>query len=169
MECQRNPETIAEFVDGELGPAERAELEAHLPGCAPCRERVAAERRLGELLAALPAIEAPGDFEARFWARIGRERDAAPSLWDRLRGSIWPRVLTLGVAAAGLTLLLLLPRGGTTPPTAALRVPEADRPIVADSEDFELVQDPDMDAISMVDVLESWDDGSPAPDDAPPS
>jgi anti-sigma factor RsiW len=166
MECQRDPEIVAAYVDGELGPAETGELEAHLAGCAACREQVAAERRLGELLAALPAVQPPGDFEARFWARVARERDEPPGLAARLRRWFTPRVLSLGIAAAGVALLLLVPRGGSNP-TPALRVPEADAPIVASSEDFELVQDPDMDAISMVDVLEDWDDASP--NDAPPS
>jgi len=58
MECRRNPENIAAYVDDELGPAERAELEAHLADCTACREQVAAERRLGELFAALPALHA---------------------------------------------------------------------------------------------------------------
>ncbi|HXX48873.1 MAG TPA: zf-HC2 domain-containing protein [Myxococcota bacterium] len=166
MDCQRDPEIAAAYVDGELGPAELAELEVHLAGCAACREQVAAERRLGELFATLPSVQAPGDFEARFWARIARERDPDPGLMARVRRWFTPRVLSLGVAAAGVALLLLVPRGGSNP-TSGLRVPEADAPIVANSEDFELVQDPDMDAISMVDILEDWDDASP--NDAPPS
>lgn len=47
------------YLDGELSPAERVELEAHLAGCVPCRTRLHDERalvqRAGELLArALP-------------------------------------------------------------------------------------------------------------------
>ena len=169
MECRRNPENIAAYVDDELGPAERAELEAHHADCTACREQVAAERRLGELFAALPEVQPPGDFEARFWARIARERDpeAGRGVVARLRRWFSPRVLSLGLAAAGVAVLLLIPRGGTDLAPSPLHVPAADAPIVANSEDFEMVQDPDMDAISMVDVLEDWDDASP--NDAPPS
>jgi anti-sigma-K factor RskA len=165
MECQRDPEYIAAYVDGELGPAERADVETHLAACAPCRELAAAEQRLGELFAALEPVEPPGDFEARFWARIAREREAArkPSAWAWLWSARW---LSVGVGAAALALLLLLPRMGGDPMRI---VPEADAPIVANSDDFDLVQDPDMDAISEVDVLENWDDGPGNPNDAPPS
>ena len=165
MECQRDPENIAAYVDGELGPAERAELETHLASCGSCRELAAAEQRLGELFAALEPIEPPGEFEARFWARIARERDAArkPS---SLAWLLSPRWLSVGVGAAALAVVLLLPRMSGDPSRV---VPEADAPIVANSEDFDLVQDPDMDAISEVDVLENWDDGPNNPNDAPPS
>ena len=36
---------IEEYLDGELASPERAELEAHLAGCAACRERVETSRR----------------------------------------------------------------------------------------------------------------------------
>jgi anti-sigma factor RsiW len=158
MDCQRDPETIAAYVDDELAPAERAELETHLASCTGCRELVRAQRRLGELFASLPAAEPPGDFEARFWARV--ERDAAPSLAARLRALFSPRVLSLAIGAAAIALFLVLPRAGNPP--ASNSVPAPDVPIVANSEDFQLVQDPDMDAISEVDVLEDWDDASPS-------
>ncbi|HTO70024.1 MAG TPA: zf-HC2 domain-containing protein [Myxococcota bacterium] len=162
MECSRDPEILAAFADGELAPAERAEVEVHLADCAACRAGLAAERRLGELFAALPPVEAPGDFEARFWGRIARERDATPSRAVWLRAVFSRRVISLAVGTAAVALLLVLPRVTSTPGSPAAHVPEADAPIVANGDDYELVQDPDMDAISVVDVLENWDDEPPS-------
>ncbi len=102
IECKRDRESIAAYVDGELEASARAELESHLESCAACRELVAAQRRLGEMFAALPEVTPPGDFEARFWARMARERDAAPAGFAaRLREVFSPRRgLALGAAAA---------------------------------------------------------------------
>jgi anti-sigma factor RsiW len=179
MECDRNREEIAAFVDGELGPAAHAELESHLETCAGCRELVAAERRLGEMFAALPPVTPTGDFEARFWARVAREHDSA-ALGTVARIAAFftlGRALALGaLAAVALAFALDLSRGpfpATSPPaagsaqttaaaTAAKTAPDPDVRIVTNAKDFELLQDPDMDAISNVDVLEDWDDASPS-------
>ena len=107
MDCKRDTEMLTAYVDGELGGAERAELESHLETCAGCRDAVAAQRRLAEMFAALPEVTPAGDFEARFWARIARERDAAPGFGARLRAAFSLRralVLT-GAAAAALAFL----------------------------------------------------------------
>lgn len=62
------------YLDGELSPAERVELEAHLAGCAACRTRLADERalvqRAGELLGrALPPERAAPPLQ-----QLGRRR-----------------------------------------------------------------------------------------------
>jgi anti-sigma factor RsiW len=168
MECNRDRETIAAFVDGELGPAALAELESHLETCAGCRELVAAERRLGELFSALAPVTPSGDFEARFWARIAREREAATGGIGARLARLFSvrRALVFGaVTAVALVLALNLSRSPSevTPsagPTASAK-PDPDVRIVKSEKDFELLQDPDMDAITEVDVLEDWDDASP--------
>lgn len=177
MDCKRDRETLTAYVDGELEGAERAELESHLASCAACSDAVAAERRLGAMFAALPEVTPAGDFEARFWARIAREREPTPAgLGARLRAVLSLRgALGLGAAAVvALVLALALPRNpaqqsdstGTetaASETSAKRDPELrDVRIVSNPKDFQLLQDPDMDAIADVDVLEAWDDASPS-------
>lgn len=160
MDCKRDKAAIAAYVDGELESSARAELESHLEACAPCRELVAAQRRLGEMFAALPEVTPPGDFEARFWARIARERDAQPTGFAaRVRELFSPRrALALGAAAVvALALAIALPRA----PTESAK-PDPDVRIVTNATDFELLQDPDQDEIADVDVLEAWDDASPS-------
>ena len=66
---------LTAFLDGALAPAERAEVEAHLAGCATCR----AERdRLASALALLsrlpPGPPPASGFEQRFYARLAREK-----------------------------------------------------------------------------------------------
>jgi anti-sigma factor RsiW len=147
MTCARSREELAAYLDGELAPNERSELEAHLAGCAACRAELEAERRLSGVLMALPALEPPPDFEARFWARIAREQDA-PAGW---RSRLFSRRLVLalgGAAAAALAAVF------------ALRGPDdsdGDLQIVAIGEDYELLEDPDLELIEAVDALEAWD------------
>jgi anti-sigma factor RsiW len=155
MTCAERRESLSAYVDDELAPGERAELDAHLAGCATCREALAAQRRLAEQLAGLPAAAPPGDFEARFWARIAREQEAGASgggalAW--LGGLLRPRRLAAigGLAAAAVALVLVLrgaPENGT----------DIDWQIAADPEAFELLQDPDLDIAQVADLLEKLD------------
>lgn len=73
------------YLDGELSPAERTELEAHLAGCVPCRTRLTDERalvqRAGELLArALPPERAAPPLQ-QLKRRRTRRRLGIPLSW----------------------------------------------------------------------------------------
>ena len=148
MNCAERRGALLAYLDGELPSTERAELEAHLESCDACRALLEAERRLSDALASLPASEPPRDFEARFWARIARERDA-PVGW---RERLFTRRLAVvfGGAAAAVVAVVLALRGPAEP--------DVDLQIVANSEeDYELLEDPDLDVIEVVDGLENLD------------
>ncbi|HET7226617.1 MAG TPA: zf-HC2 domain-containing protein [Candidatus Eisenbacteria bacterium] len=93
---------LSEYLDGELVPAERAALEAHLPGCEACRAALGELRMVVARAAALPA-EAPA-------------HDLWPAIEERIAGGA--RVLPLSprrvweltlpqLAAAGFLIALL--------------------------------------------------------------
>jgi anti-sigma factor RsiW len=63
VSCQ--PEQVTAYVDGELPPTLRADLEAHLAACPSCAAQAAGERRLRAALRNLPGIEPPQDLEGR--------------------------------------------------------------------------------------------------------
>ncbi|HVO13124.1 MAG TPA: zf-HC2 domain-containing protein [Vicinamibacteria bacterium] len=96
MTCQELDARLDDWVDGLLPPREAAEVEAHLAGCAACRE---AERRLRRVVAhagALPrAVTPPRDL----WPGI-QQRIAAPARWGWL--SRWTSPLVLAAAAVGV-------------------------------------------------------------------
>jgi anti-sigma factor RsiW len=171
MDCKRDREQLSAYIDGELAPAARAELESHIQACASCRAEVAGHDRLAEAFASLREVTPPGDFEARFWARVAREKEAAAAPAGIWRWLTWPRALAASALAA-LAVLLLVPqaREHVAPklvpvtlshPEVAVKI-DPDVKIVSNPKDFELLQDPDMDAISEVDVLEDWDDSPPS-------
>jgi anti-sigma-K factor RskA len=91
------------YVVGALTPAERAEFEAHLPGCAACAAEV---RALAPVAAAL-AYSAPADrpssaVRSRLMARIGgRASQVRPTGWLAAAASIVVAV-ALGAYAAQL-------------------------------------------------------------------
>ena len=76
MDCREAAARADAFVDGELDPAERAAMAAHLLGCAACRGQVE-ERR--ELAAALSAGATYHRAPEGLAERIGAALDAAPA------------------------------------------------------------------------------------------
>lgn len=99
---------LTALLDGALTPARRAEVEAHLGGCAACR----AERdRLAGALALLGALPAPPEpspfFAARLAARLAAEPAPPAGLLGWLRASRWRlAVPAAGLAAAAAVALL---------------------------------------------------------------
>src|SRR5689334_14486564 len=112
MSCTKTRERLEAHVDGMLAPAERAEVERHLAGCADCAAEAQKLRSLHELLAGSPAVEPSAGFEASFLTRLRLEpatadananANALPvdrgSLWQRLFGG-WRGLAFAGAAAA---------------------------------------------------------------------
>jgi len=58
----RNAESFYLYLEGELDPAERRGLEAHLEACPACREALAERRLLHEAFTSLPPLDVPPDF-----------------------------------------------------------------------------------------------------------
>lgn len=67
-------ESLDLYLDRGLAPGEREVVEAHLAGCADCRERLGALAGLYGAFAALPAEPLPVDLTAGVMARIAPRR-----------------------------------------------------------------------------------------------
>jgi len=74
MTCQQTAELLSSYVDGELAPADRAEIDTHLAECASCLAQVESARCLKHAIARLPSREEPpGAIRARVEAlRFGK-------------------------------------------------------------------------------------------------
>ncbi len=109
-------------VDGELGPAEAARVGTHVDGCADCARLqmqlsgLSGRIRGGATYHAAPAA-LRNALEARLAASTGPAKPALPARvpwWQGLRRPRWRFAVPFGggfAVAAGLAMLLLLPRG----------------------------------------------------------
>jgi anti-sigma factor RsiW len=106
-------------VGGDLEPAQAAEVETHLEGCAPCEEAFQACRRARSAYRS-GAHEAPADLD--LWpalsARLEAERAPAPAPVPAAAAPRAPRLLRLAgglAAAAALVLAVRLVVPGVAP------------------------------------------------------
>lgn len=103
-------EALQELLDGRLGPAERAAIEAHLAGCSRCRRlRLSLEASRAVLRAALQGEEGPAEpLRARVLAALDAEdraqgASAAPSrVGARRRRLAWSLAAAAAVAVGAL-------------------------------------------------------------------
>ena len=77
MNCQS--ELVHAYHDGELSPEQMAAFEAHLNGCADCRELLADLRKISQLVTAAPIADVPQQASRRmqqaWWAaQAARDR-----------------------------------------------------------------------------------------------
>ena len=98
MSCLR-VDQIYLYLEEELAPMERQQVEGHLSSCPRCREAVAARAHLAEAAGTLPDLEIPGDFSSRVMSRIFAAKFS-------LRGLLM--TLAVGFSLLGTTLGLLL-------------------------------------------------------------
>lgn len=107
---ERFEELISASLSGDLSDAERAQLDAHLDGCAACRETLASFAEQRRIMSGLRHIAPPRDLGAR--VRTGVERGAfATTPWWR-RPALMFAGLGGGLAAvAGALLAIVLLNG----------------------------------------------------------
>jgi predicted anti-sigma-YlaC factor YlaD len=91
----RNAESFYLYLEGELDPAERRGLEAHLEACPACREALAERRLLHEAFISLPPFEVPPDFALSVMDRI-------PEAADGKAGWLAPLASGLAALVVGL-------------------------------------------------------------------
>ncbi len=129
-------EDLTAYIDGELVPARRAEVEAHLGACAGCRSTEALLRRTVARVAELPAFTPSPATRREVLAKL----DALPPTWrERLSGLLRPAAVLVPVAAAaGVAVLALRPGGGEP----ALEV--SDPGVLELAANMELVEDYDV-------------------------
>lgn len=114
--CRTLDDCLDDYVDGELSPASRADLDAHVDACAACRQRLERERGLRALLADYRAT-APKPKAGFFDQAL--ERAAAQGRRER-RNRWFMTTAGTGIAASiALWLVTTTPLDAPLPPAAA--------------------------------------------------
>ena len=80
MIVHENVELLSSFVDDELEEPLRREVESHLAGCPPCRERIGALRRVVEELQSLEVVAPPAGLAGRVRQAVLFDKDRADPL-----------------------------------------------------------------------------------------
>jgi len=119
------PEQLAAYADGELGPAERARVEAWLRDHPGARADVDAQRRLARLWqAGAPPEPAAADWSSAL-ARVEADLTAgARPARPPARGRRSPRLLAAAAAAAAVLLAVALARLALSRPALPVASPD---------------------------------------------
>ena len=106
MTCERIEELLSAYLEGDLAAAEKAEVEAHLAGCAECSGLAALMREALAAAAAFPEVEPSPELLAGLYAipetRRAKRRLLQP-LFDWLAR---PALQPVYAAATGLLIVL---------------------------------------------------------------
>lgn len=117
MNCEKGNEMLAGWMEDQLTESGRAEMEAHLAGCAECRQQVEANRRLWVSMGAVPVPQPSDKMQVRFDAMLDtykqEEMSRVPGILFYLRqlfavrpGFTWAYSVILVVVGVGVGYLL---------------------------------------------------------------
>ncbi len=103
MTCPEAGRLLDAFLDDELGPAESADLQAHLAACAACRQLLADRESLGRMVRRLPYYPASDQLRATIVRTSARPRFTSSLV-------AWAAVLALAVSLGGSVEVVRLAR-----------------------------------------------------------
>jgi anti-sigma factor RsiW len=101
MSCLKISDIYA-YLEGDLAPEQRGQVEEHLSGCPRCRSAVEERRFLGEAFSSLTPLPMPADFTERVMATVAPSGRLLPA---------WLTILLSGSAVASLLFVLFLGSG----------------------------------------------------------
>jgi predicted anti-sigma-YlaC factor YlaD len=120
MDCQRAEELLSDHLEGSLHAILRAELDAHLAGCAQCRALRQALADVVGALQAFPDLEAPPGLAERS-AAAARARSGALVVRPAFVLPSWVQAAAAGFALIALGTALMVV-GPERPTRAAQRL-----------------------------------------------
>ncbi|HPW17676.1 MAG TPA: zf-HC2 domain-containing protein [Candidatus Aminicenantes bacterium] len=113
--CQRNEELLSAYLEGELGEAGRAEVEAHLAACRECAGLAALMKEGMAAAADFPEAEPSAGLMARLYAipEAGRERKRIfrPAFGWLARPALQPVYAAVAGFLVVLSFVLFHPEG----------------------------------------------------------
>ncbi len=159
MACDDYRGKLIEYLDGELGPEMRTDLEAHLDRCSGCRAELRDLRETLSLIARIPAPEPSEAFWNQYLREIRQKAERVPSWTSSLRRWFATLVLRPIPAVAVAAVLLLgavvtwrtLTERPTMPELASLDLTHQ----LLVTQDLEVLQE--MELLEEWEMLEEWE------------
>jgi len=115
--CDDFAADLVAYLDGELGDADRARIEAHLGTCLACRRELEQFRRLRALIDGVRPLDLSTDFADRMWQRLDPLPTRAPR--RRTRAVLWAAPTLAAAAALALVWYSQVARLGNAPTAPA--------------------------------------------------
>jgi len=107
MTCERTQERFADYLTGDLEEAGRAEVQAHIAGCASCREDLENLSLAWAKLGVLPEEQPGSAVRSRFYAMLEDYTSSQPAP-DKARWTDWLSFRRPAFAAAFSAFVLLV-------------------------------------------------------------
>ena len=123
---------LEEILQKRLAPQQQAAVDAHLSGCADCRDELSAMTSFSQVVRSLRA-PAVSELRAGFYARVMQkvEEQGRPSFWNLLLDPVFGRRLVYGTGAMFLLMAsFLLATSGDQPELAQTPVQMISQPAV---------------------------------------
>jgi anti-sigma factor RsiW len=125
--CDDFAADLVAYLDGELGDADRARIEAHLGTCLACRRELEQFRRLRALIDGVRPLDLSADFTERMWQRL--DPLPAGATRRRTRVVLWAAPALAAAAALGIVWYSSIGRlGNESTATAPRSIAAAARP-----------------------------------------
>jgi anti-sigma factor RsiW len=112
MKCRHAKKMISQYVDDELSPRRKRDLESHIRSCASCKDALEEARALHVLLSAAERFPAPYGFATRVLANLD-EKEASqvprlpgfrPLVFRAAQVALALVVMTIGTVSGSLLL-----------------------------------------------------------------
>jgi hypothetical protein len=118
-DCTLYDMQLATYAAGELNEPELGAVQDHLERCAACRAELDRERELRSILGSLPLAVCPASVTATLAQRIDSAagRDPGPTTDPRSAPHRWRWPAVVGLAAAAVLAVLLVPGLWQGPPS----------------------------------------------------
>src|SRR5580704_3271983 len=130
--CRKIQRELSAYLDGELTPPLRANVEEHLASCAQCQQELSEMKTLATGLAALPNLRPAPRFLTEVRRKILRGDKPEPLTWrDYAFRPLWLKI-PLEVAALVLIVGLIM-RGQNSEPTEQVTVFAPGKPYEGDN------------------------------------
>ena len=114
--CMNSEERLADFLEGQLEAADRAQMETHLAECAACRTLAAQVRWLEARLPHLePEVEPSGLVYRILEATSGTVRQKPAITWQTILAGLFSPRFALGLGSVAATIFILFQALGINP------------------------------------------------------